>query len=256
MKADHWRENLASWAIPKEIIEQAPTSPWIHPVELFQIDTNQKLESTPSTKAALAGLREEASVLDIGCGGGKATFELIPQVKIAIGVDHQSVMLEKYQEYASSKNIAVQTFFGDWPDIASQVPTAEVVLAHHVLYNVSKIEDFINALSSHATSRVVVELPTLHPLTSMNSYWKHFWNLERPSSPTANDALEIIRELGFDAKIEFFEAAPFKEIALEKMVEFNRIRLCLPSTKDVEILEFTKQQKPEVRKLATIWWDV
>ncbi len=256
MKADNWRSNLASWAIPKEILAGAPTSPWIHPVELFELDEDQNLPITPSTSAAIAGLREEKSVLDIGCGGGKATFELLPHLKKAIGVDHQAIMLQKYQEFANSKNIEVQTFFGDWPDVASKVPKAEVVLVHHVLYNVSRIEEFINTLSDHATSRVVIELPVLHPLTSMNPYWKHFWKLDRPTKPTANDALEIIKDLGFAAKIEFFDAPAFKEIAIEKMVEFNRIRLCLPASRDPEILEFTKNQKPELRKLATIWWDV
>jgi SAM-dependent methyltransferase len=256
LKVEDWKVALASWAIPEEILKQAPTSPWIHPVELFQLDPNQKLEVTPSTKAALVGLKEEKSVLDIGCGGGKATFELLPEVKKAIGVDHQAVMLERYEDYAKLHNLEVQTFFGDWPGIEDQVPVAEVALAHHVIYNVSEIEAFINAISSHASSRVVLELPLYHPLTSMNPYWKHFWNLDRPSAPTAHDAHQIIKDMGFDAKIDFFDAPPFKEIAIDKMVEFNRIRLCLPESKDAEILEFTKAQPTEVRKLATIWWDI
>lgn len=256
LKVEDWKRALSSWAIPEEILKQAPVSPWIHPVELFQIDPNQKLAVTASTKAALAGFKVEKSVLDIGCGGGKATFELLPEVKKAIGVDHQAVMLERYEEFAKLHNLEVLTFFGDWPEIEKQVPAQEVALAHHVLYNVSKIEEFIKAISSHATSRVVLELPLYHPLTSMNPYWKHFWKLDRPSTPTANDAHKIIKDMGFDANIEFFDAPPFKEIAIDKMVEFNRIRLCLPESKDAEILEFTKTQPAEVRKLATIWWDI
>lgn len=256
MKANTWKQDLANWAIPEEILKQAPTPPWIHPVELFQIDPDQELDLTPSSRAALGGLSKEKSVLDIGCGGGKATFELIPEVKIAYGVDHQKVMLEKYQEYAEFKDIKSQTFLGDWPDIENQVPNAEVVLAHHVLYNVAEIENFVDALSEHATRRVVVELPLYHPLTAMNAYWKHFWNIERPTKPTAHEANEIINNLGFKTHFELFQAPAFKEVPLEKMVEFNRIRLCLPATKDLEILEFTKQQKPEVRQLATIWWDI
>lgn len=256
LKINTWKQNLANWAIPQEILDQAPTSPWIHPVELFELDPNQILESTPSTKAAIAGLKADKSVLDIGCGGGKATFELVGHIKKAFGVDHQKIMLERYESYARSKNIQVETFFGDWPDIESLVPQAEVVLVHHVLYNVSDIENFIIALIKHATSRVVIELPQKHPLSSMNSHWKHFWDLERPSGPTAEDAFEIIKDFAKAPKIEYFQAPAFKEIAIEKMVEFNRIRLCLPESRDPEILEFTKLQKPEVRSLATIWWDI
>jgi SAM-dependent methyltransferase len=255
-KIKNWQEQLASWAIPKEIIEQAPTSPWIHPVELFEIDPDQALKQTPATAAALAGLKDEKSVLDIGCGGGKATFELAGHIKKAIGVDHQSVMLDRYRETAKIKNIEVETYLGDWPQIESVVPIAEVVLVHHVLYNVSDIENFVKALNKHASSRVVLELPVKHPLSAMNPYWKHFWNIERPAGPTAEDALEIIKDFSKDPKIQYYDAPNFKEVAIEKMVEFNRIRLCLTVEKDQEILEFTKNQPSELRKLATIWWDI
>ena len=32
-----WRESLAAWAIPKEILDQAPENPWIHPPVMFQL---------------------------------------------------------------------------------------------------------------------------------------------------------------------------------------------------------------------------
>lgn len=35
--AEQWREDLASWAIPQEILDQAAEKPWIHPPALFQI---------------------------------------------------------------------------------------------------------------------------------------------------------------------------------------------------------------------------
>lgn len=255
-KIKNWQDQLASWAIPQHIIEQAPTSPWIHPVELFEIAPDQLLSQTPATTAALAGLKNEKSVLDIGCGGGKATFELSANIKKAIGVDHQAVMLDRYREIARLKNIEVETYLGDWPQIESEVPVAEVVLVHHVLYNVSDIENFIEALNEHASSRVVLELPVKRPLSAMNPYWKHFWNIERPAGPTAEEALEIIKEFSKDPKIQYYDAPIFKEVAIEKMVEFNRTRLCLPVEKDQEILEFTQTQPSEIRKLATIWWDI
>jgi hypothetical protein len=36
LAARKWASDLAAWAIPPEILAQAPESPWIHPPVLFQ----------------------------------------------------------------------------------------------------------------------------------------------------------------------------------------------------------------------------
>ncbi|MFM8773056.1 MAG: hypothetical protein ACKOFP_04315, partial [Actinomycetota bacterium] len=35
-------------------------------------------------------------------------------------------------------------------------------------------------------------------ITWMNPLWKQFWDLDRPTSPTATDALRVIRDAGYD----------------------------------------------------------
>ena len=35
---DAWRDDLASWAIPEEILSQADEPPWVHPVAMFTVD--------------------------------------------------------------------------------------------------------------------------------------------------------------------------------------------------------------------------
>ena len=54
--AQLWRENLETWAIPQEILDQAPESPWIHPPVLFQIP--KLIEMTPSHQIAFEALPE------------------------------------------------------------------------------------------------------------------------------------------------------------------------------------------------------
>jgi hypothetical protein len=42
----------------------------------------------------------------------------------------------------------------------------------------------------------------------------------------------------------------------EQTVEFTRIRLCLPASRDGEVRDFlTAQTQQQKRDLATIWWD-
>ena len=43
--AARWREALAEWAIPKEIIDRAPESPWHFPVKLFALPLTAKLSA-------------------------------------------------------------------------------------------------------------------------------------------------------------------------------------------------------------------
>lgn len=253
----NWAHSLQQWAIPTVILDQAPESPWIHPVETFR-PTGNLMVDTPSRHRALEALQNlvALSVLDVGCGGGRGTFGLTPPATHVVGVDHQQGMLDVYQDEARQLGVAVQTVLGDWPDVAANTPQCDVVICHHVFYNVQNIAPFVHALSSHAKKRVVVELPVQHPLATLSDLWLMFWDLERPSSPTAHDALAVVRHLGYDAQLELFEVAASQVDIMPTDVEHTRIRLCLPADRDAEIEAALRARPAQPRKLATIWWDV
>lgn len=253
----HWRESLQQWAIPQHIIDAAPESPWIHPVESFVPRGNLHVD-VPSRTRALERLDGASpSVLDVGCGGGRAAFGLVPPAVRVVGVDHQQGMLDVFARQAAERGVACGTVLGDWPEASGRTPVCDVVVCHHVLYNVQELEPFVNALSAHATRRVVVELPGHHPLSNMSAAWSHFWSLERPESPTAADALECVRSLGHDASIEWFADPPREhQPPTDDEVRHTRIRLCLPATRDDDIREFLRANPRGPRQLATIWWDV
>lgn len=256
----HWADALVSWGIPAEILERAPQSPWIHPVQTFRPEGNLYVD-TPSRLRALETLDRlppgtERSVLDVGCGGGRAAFGLTPPATRVIGVDHQQAMLDVFAAEADRRGIACSTVLGDWPAVEQQTPTCPVVTCHHVVYNVAPLAPFVEALHRHATARVVVELPQQHPLAVLSPMWLHFWGLERPASPTAEDALNVVRSLGHDAHLEQFEVPAAHRLVTDEDVEFTRIRLCLPAARDAEIREYLLANPAGSRSLATIWWDV
>ncbi len=250
--ANKWRNDLKQWGIPQEIIEQAPENPWIHPPALFQIP--KVIESNPSHQKARAVNPD--TVLDIGCGGGIAAFACVPPASKVLGVDHQSEMLEMFAQNANVRNVEVQTFLGDWPDVSNEVPNADVVTCHHVVYNVQKIEEFVTALDAHANKRVVIELPEFHPLSNMSAAWKHFWNLDRPTTPGAHDFQNILKELGINSQMELWAGEMRNDVDFDSQVRFMRIRLCLPQEREAEVRAFMTENPPQSsRKLATIWWD-
>ncbi len=251
---DQWRDALDLWRIPEHILAAAPESPWIHPVELFDISALDVIPDSPSHAAARAGLG--SSLLDVGCGGGRAAFACVPPATHVIGVDHQPVMLERFTEMAQRRGITSETYAGDWPDVADQVPVADVVTCHHVFYNVADLKPFVEALSAHARNRVVVELPMNHPLSDLSPWWQHFWGLERPTTPTALDAAECVRSLGYDVHVEIAEATATPSVDEDALVRFMRIRLCLTPDRDDDVRAFMRTLPPRTRTNVTLWWNV
>jgi SAM-dependent methyltransferase len=253
--AQAWREALDAWALPEEIVNSAAQSPWIHPPVLF--DVPRDIAPSPSHERAREVLSEGSTVLDVGCGGGIAAFAVTPPAHHVIGVDHQPEMLDMFRAHATARALTCETVEGFWPGIAPRTPDADVVTAHHVVYNVADIEPFLQELDRHARLRVVLEMPDQHPLASMTEAWRHFWNLERPHGPTPDDLLDVITDLGLVAHREQWNGPMRVEQDLDQAAHFMRIRLCLPASREDEVLEFLRgHPPPDVRQLSTLWWDV
>lgn len=252
---ENWAYSLSLWAIPKEILDQAQTSPWIHPPVLFQIP--EQITMTASHIRALEAVPAGGSVLDVGCGGGIAAFAVTPPAAHVIGVDHQSEMLEMFAANAKARGASCEVFEGFWPAMADEVPMADVVTCHHVMYNVGDIGPFLEALNSHARSRVVIEMPIRHPLSNMSDAWKHFWNLDRPTTPTSEDLLAVLKEIGIDAHVEYWSGPLRDRSDIEQDSEFLRIRLALPPERLPEVRQYLLDNPQQAqREIATIWWDV
>lgn len=256
--AARWRSDLAAWAIPEDILRQAPESPWIHPVAMFTVD--QEIPDSISNQRARTALPSGGTVLDIGCGGGRAAMALVPPAGLLIGVDHQVPMLTAFAEAADARNVLHKEVLGDWPAVADAVPSADVVVCHHVAYNVPDIVPFLRALDRHARHRVVLEVPTAHPLTHMNPLWKRFWNLDRPTKPTAQDLADIAAAMGLQPVLEtYVDRAWGARVQLPEAerVRYARIRLCLSQDRDAEVAAaLLAEADAQPHEVATLWWDV
>src|SRR5581483_5660559 len=113
---------------------------------------------------ALEALPDKGSVLDVGCGGGSASLALVPPAGLITGVDASRDMLTEYAAGAAQRGVAHHEVEGTWPDIEDRVDPHDVVVCHHVLYNVADLAPFVRALTDKARQRVVVELTDKHPL--------------------------------------------------------------------------------------------
>ncbi len=264
-----WRDSLMAWAIPEEILARAPESPWKLPRELFTRRADAQIERPQgiSLLRAREALPSGGSVLDVGAGSGAASLPLAPRAAALVAVDTDAQMLEELRERAVRLGIQVTIITARWPEAAAGTPAADVVVCSHVLYNVPDLNPFVEALSSHARRRVVVEITAHHPLAGLNPLWRRFHNLERPGGPTWEDAVRAIAALGLQPMVERSRRAEDATAlgSFDALVALTRRRLCLTTERDAEIVQALRElgvvsteprswtlRDPE---LVTIWWE-
>ena len=162
-------------------------------------------------------------------------------------------MLGAFAKLAEEQGIVHREIEGLWPTVAGEVGPADVVVCHHVLYNVGELVPFATALTERARHRVVVEITAFHPQALLNPLWEHFHGLARPTRPTADDAIAVLRDLGYDVGVEAYDLPPRWHSRHEKdLVAFARRRLCLPAERDPEVTAVLEPPAP--RPHVTIWW--
>jgi len=236
-----WRAQLEAWAIPEEILAAAPESPWEFPVGLFRARAERAGaggRQTPSNREAARWLPPGGSVLDVGAGAGAASLPLAGVAGRLVAVDESAAMVEAFLAAAAGAGARAEGVKGRWPEVAGRVGPADVVVCHHVLYNVADLAPFAAALTDHARRRVVVELTDRHPLVGLAPLWRRFHGLERPSGPTAGDAAAALDALGLDPRRQDWESGDRLGFdRFEELVAFTRRRLCLPADRDAEVAE-------------------
>lgn len=238
-----WKDNLDKWAIPDPILRLAPQDPWKLPVELLMPQARYQ-EQTPTTEKQFQLLPKQGTILDVGVGPGSGSLYLGEYASKIIGVDQNSQMLDIFTEQAKQRGIQIQTIKGTWPEVSPQVQRADLVISHHVAYNVPNIVEFVQALFDHAKSGVVIEVTAQHPMASLNPFWQYFYQLQRPDRPNAKDLFEIISAMGFKG-IEYREFRCKRNSDsnsyLPQRIELIRRRLCLPLTSLEQIQNAVKK---------------
>ena len=251
--AERWATQLAAWAIPDHIMATAPESPWTFSPATFRAPADPGPD-TPSRRRAREALPEGGSVLDVGCGGGAAGLALVPPAGRVTGFDQSAELLAIFAERARELGVEHEVVEGDWPEDAGAVGPADVVVCHHVAYNVPDLAGFALALSSHAGRRVVMELSDHHPRFWLNDVWRHFWDVPRPDGPVADDAVAVLAEAGIRPQVERSPRQP-RSIPRQARVASVRRYLCLPADRDPEIDAVLGDDSGQPGEVVTLWWD-
>jgi len=262
---DEWRDALATWALPDEILTKTRRSPWEFPWELFRRRAEAALDAEPTPSAARAFEALPGTVLDVGAGPGAAGLAVARRADHVTAVDQSEEALAIFEEIATRAGISHDTLTGTWPDVAPHAPVADVVVCNHVLYNVPNLEPFLQELTAHGRRRVVCEITARHPRAEINVLWKRLHDLDRPTQPIADVAEAAIAELGLSARREDWTVRlspePRGELLGRLLVE-----LALEPEQEPDLVAALGEDLREVeggwsvgsleRNLVTLWWDV
>lgn len=165
-------------------------------------------------------------------------------------------MLGAFAAAADGVDVAHQEVQGAWPDVAARVPVADVVVCHHVVYNVAAIPAFIVALNDRARRLVVVELTDRHPQSALTPLWERFWGLERPDEPSADLLVEVVTDLDLRPRVRRTQR-PARKASMDRAayVAFVRRRLCLGPERDPEVdAALGADPQPSETTVVTVAW--
>ena len=255
-----WADMLAEWAIPDELLQAAPASPFFFDPTVFIAAADEALAragDSPSDAAARESLPEGGAVLDVGVGAGAASLRLAARAGHIVGVDLSRELLDVFATRAQALGVESTTVEGGWPDVAARTSPADVVLCHHVVYNVADLAGFADALTAHATRRVVVELTTTHPLAWMAPYWEAVHGLGQPDRPTADDAVDVLASLGLDVRRQRWQRRlqMIGESDADHVARIAR-RLCVGPARHAEVRRLLEETPPpDAREVTTLWWE-
>lgn len=264
---DRWRDQLAAWAIPDEILAAAPESPWRLDPQAFAERADHVLARqtpTPSTQRALEALPDGGSVLDVGSGAGAASLPLLKRARVLVAVDESEEMLAELRARVP-EGVSLTAVRGRWPGVADHVPVCDVVVCHHVVYNLPDLDEAVEAMTAKSRRRVVLELTERHPRAALDFLWPIFHGIDRPTGPTAEDAVAVIRACGLEPRIErsSLDQPWLASRDLKDLVASVRRALCLGPERDAEIeaalaghlvtIEGRVGLPPQ--RLVTVWWD-
>jgi len=255
-----WADMLATWAIPEELLQAAPASPYFFDPTVFIQAADEALaraEDSPSDAAAREPLPKGGTVLDVGVGAGAASLRLAARAGHIVGVDLNRELLDVFATRAAGLGVAHATIEGGWPDVAPMTSRADVVVCHHVVYNVADLAAFADALTAHAVRRVVVELTTTHPLAWMAPYWEAVHGLVQPNRPTVDDAVDVLASRGLEVRQQRWQRR-LQMIGESDADHVTRIarRLCVGPDRHAEVRRLVEMTPPpDAREVTTLWWE-
>jgi len=264
-----WRSALEAWAIPQRLIDAVGVDPYVwHPEfwERMRRAEGSRLAESP-TMAIVEDLARGGSILDVGAGTGRLAIPLAGRGHRVTTVERDPDMARSLATEAERAGVVMTQVVGAWPLVAGNTGIHDVVLSTQVVYDVSGVGGFVEAMHDRARRGVVVEMTPRHPWTPLSRYFRALHALERPSRPTVDDFGRVVEEVVGVSPHQKRWTAPtgLRFVDLQELLTFYRRRLLVPPIRSIEaaaLLEADVRHTddgwlvlgPEEREMVTLWW--
>ena len=269
--ADRWRRSLEAWALPDELLEAVPDSPYGWSTELWKRRARLAREQggdNPTAVAVRSLLPTGGSLLDVGAGTGRASLQHAVEGHPVSAVEKNPEMAIGLQGRAAELGVTVDLVEGSWPEVAGAVAVYDVVVCAHVVFDVQDVEPFVSALHRHAGRGVVVELTPDHPWSGLTPYYRALHDLKRPDGPTYHDFVSVVEHAcGVQPRVEVWTrpGQVWFESWDEILAHYGK-RLVLPKHRWEELRGVLAPDTTEDdgrlfvgsrdRTIVTVWWRI
>ena len=254
--------------IPQRLLDAAEESPygWA-PWVWARLSSAARSGPPPITVEIAAELASDhGSVLDVGAGRGRVSLPLAVLGHDLTAVEPDTGMADGFEEEAARLGVTARLVRGRWPEVAGEVPEADVVMSANVVYDVAGIGPFVAALDDNARRAVVVEMTERHPRVITAPLFRAVHGIDRPGGPSVEDLVEVIvEELGIRPDVERWERPTTMWFEnWDEILAFYGRRVTLPMARRPELRPLLEPQVTEkdgrlyigdrVGRHCTLWW--
>lgn len=250
-----WRRHLESWALPDALLDGVEESPHGWDAHVFAriraLDAESGRDS-PTVVLVADILGGGGSVLDVGAGTGRLSIPLALRGHRVTAVERDEGMASALGVGAERESVEVTRIVGSWPHVAGNAHIHDVTVSAHVVYDVTAIGPFVEAMHRTARRAVVVEMTPRHPWTGLSRYFRALHGIERPLRPTVDDFAAVVEEVvGTTPQRRWWvETSSVRFADLQELLAFYRRRLLVPPERSLEAAALLE---PDVRKLDDGW---
>jgi SAM-dependent methyltransferase len=260
---------LEGWAIPQKLIDAVGVDP-----ERWQPEFWERMRRFEESRVGVTAtfeiveaLSEGGSVLDVGAGGGRLAIPLATNGHRVTAVERDPEAARSLALDADRAGVTVTQLVGTWPIVAGNTGIHDVVLCTQVVYEVPALGGFLEAMHDRARRGVVVEMTPRHPWTPLSRYFRALHGLDRPSRPTVDDFVAVVREVtGREPHLQHWSAPTgLRFFDLQELLAFYRRRLLVPPPRSMEAAALLQPDikrtddgslvlGPVERDIVTVWW--
>ena len=199
--------------------------------------------SDPMLARVRSVIGSDARIVDVGCGPGRFSLALAPEVAEVVGVDPSPVMLSLLRRQARRDGLDnITTVRGRWQDVQVE---ADVGLCSYVLPLVDDAGRFLAKLDAACRHHVFLYLSGFSTDALFDPLWRHFHSTPRKPGPTYLDAVAVLAELGIAARVEIVE--------LPMRTRFDSLAAAARAYRENLLLADSPEVRKELRRLLSTW---